>query len=388
MSFTNLIKEFTTNSWIPMCKVLVPLMKTADKSIPNFLSYMNAKKFAQMQKVELSSITDKNRYDVLMDVFVEFLKTKIDTFEKFLTDVDDFMVELIVFLKSDNIYETVKENFTKGAFGKMIDDLNRVLNPKKSSDDDDETEDPTEKLKTLVKQFSLDFEKLLTEHIDNGAYLYMTTHLIDNVGDTLLDISDDNISVFSLYNAKETNSIALWLSYNDSLEKYFKDIDSIDTTLNMSVYMNHVMSNTFVLNPKHYTNLDTLKRYFTSKDFGMFSRHLNLLKLSNTFYFYKSSYKHNDDFNDYDELKLRNAITSFPNNFEDYAKTTMTLFEFTQTKPINITGYWLLSNEFDKVISLSDRELFDFTVLDTETYIQEISKLESNDDVVVSMVHG
>jgi len=383
MSMQKLVSSFTTSSWIPSCKAIVSFLKTLDKKIPNFQLYFNGKKYNSTNKVTLS---DKERYDVFFEQIVDQVYLQ-ESFKIFVTDYNKWIVELSKFLKSETVYNSLSANFLKGSYGKMIDDLNRILVPKNSSDDDDiETEDPTDNLKKYIKNYSQDFDKVVEEYLLNGYKLYKSVHNNQEDDDTPIkeEMLKIEVPVFSIYafrtvwyedfNITQNKLLGLWISE--------KPLDYQEITLDE--YINLISLISFNLNPEHLTNMDTIKRNYINKQFDLFKIHVNLLVRSNSLFFYKGSYLHSSDYDNYNELQFLNAVHSFPTSYEDYTRNAFAIFYFNKNETVLIETFWITSKPIEQVLSDYDRGLFTWTNSNSEEFL---SSSELYKDASYSMLH-
>jgi hypothetical protein len=367
MSIQKLVSSFTTSCWVPSCKALVTFMKTLDKKIPNFQLYFNAKKYNSTNKVNLS---DKERYDIFIEQLVEQISAeetlKIHTFNHEL-----WIYELIKCLKTEVVYMSLSVNFLKGSYGKMIDDFNRILLPK-SSDDDDDIEDPTENLKKQVKNYSQDFDKIVEECVLHGYKLYKSEHDIQEDDDMIIkeEMLKLEFMVFSIYafhqvyydnlNKTQNKLLGLWIS--DKALEY--------PEITLDEYLSIVKNIPFNLNPEHLTNMDTIKRNYINKQFDLFKTHVRLLTNANSLFFYTATYLHSDDYNTYNELQYSNAINSFPTSFEDYTRNAFALFYFDKTSlTVNVNAFWITSKPVEQLLSDYDKSLFDWKESNSEDFL-------------------
>lgn len=382
MSIQKLVTGFTTSCWIPSCKALVAFMKTVDKKIPNFQLYFNAKKYNSTNKVTLS---DKERYDVLVEQIVEQIISD-ESLKIFVVDHYKWIQELIKFFKSELIYNSLSDNFTKGAYGKMVDDFNRILNPKNSGDDDEETEDPTEELKKQVKNYSQDFIKVVEECVSNGYKLYKSVHNNQEDDDTPIkeEMLKIEVPVFSVYAFRkvyyedfdciENKLFGLWISE--------KHLDYEEITLDE--YSSLIQNIPFNLNPEHLTNMDTIKRNYINKQFDLFQVHVKMLVRSNSLFFYSAKYLHSADYNSYTDLQFSNAVNSFPTGFENYTRNAFALFYFDKKDTVDVKTFWITSKPVELTLSDYDKNLFDWKESSCNEFL---SSSELYKDASLSMLH-
>lgn len=383
MSMQKLVSSFTTSSWIPSCKSLISFLKTVDKKILNFQLYFNAKKYNSTNKVTLS---DKERYDVLVERIVEQVCSE-ESLKVFAVDFNKWIAELFEFLKSESIYNSLSVNFLKGSYGKMIDDLNRILVPKNSGDDEDEeTEDPTEGLKKYIKNYSQDFDKVVEEYALNGYKLYKSIHMNQEDDDTPIkeEMLKIEVPVFSIYafrtvwfedfNCTKNKLLGLWIS-EKPLE--FEEIK-------LDEYLGLIKDIPFNLNPEHLTNMDTIKRNYINKQFDLFQAHVNLLVRLNSLFFYKGSYLHSSDYDTYNELQFSNAVNSFPTSYEDYTRNAFAIFYFNKKENVIIETFWITSKPIEQVLSEYDRGLYNWVSSGLEEFL---SSSELYKDASYSMLH-
>lgn len=373
MSIQKLVTSFTTSCWIPSCKTLIAFMKTLDKKISNFQLYFNSKKYNSTNKV---SFSDKERYDVFVEQLVEQIKTD-ETIKLFTSNYENWIKELILCLKSEYVYNSLNSNFLKGSYGKMIDDFNRILLPKSASDDDnEETDDPTENLKKQVKNYSLDFEILIKECVENGFKLYKSVHINQEDDDTPIKDEMLNIQnpVFSIYAFTQLKIVGLWIS-ETSLE--YEEIP-------VEEFINYITTMSFNLNPEHLTNMDTIKRNYINKQFDLFKSHVKLLTNANSLFFYTAEYLHSADYNSYSELQFLNAVNSFPTSFEDYTRNAFVLFYFNKSETVSVNTFWVTSKPIELTLSEYDKGLFSWTNSTCEEFL---SSDELYKDASLSILH-
>jgi hypothetical protein len=376
MSIPKLITNFTTGCWVPCAKALIPFLKTLDKKIPNFQLYFNAKKYNSTNKTNLS---DKERYDMLIEQIVEHVFTE-EVCKIYTISYDYWIRDLILCLKSNQVYSLLCVNYLKGSYGKMIDDFNRVLLPKTSDDDEpnDELQDPTESVKKNVLYYSQDFIKVLEECVSSGLKLYKSIHLNQEDDDSVIcnEMLSKDAQVFSIYsfNIGGDKLYGLWASD--------KELDYELITLDIFVKL--IKDFTFNLNPEHMTNMDTIKRNYVNKQFDLFKSHVNMLTRANSLYFYKGIYSHSADYDSYSELQFTNAVNSFPVSFEDYTKNAVGLFYFDKGVNITVTSYWITSKPVEQILSDYDRGLFTWM---ESNYEEFLSSSELHVGASFSMLH-
>jgi hypothetical protein len=361
MSIQKLVSSFNTGCWIPSAKALVVILKTLDKKITNFQLYFNTKKYNSTNKV---NFTDKERYDTLVKELIQLVKTE-DVLKPFVVNFDNWTLELESCLKSEQVYNLVSCNFLKGSYAKMIDDLNRLLIPK-NTDDDDDTTDPTENLKLWVKNYSQDFDIVLDSCVKSGFLLYKSVH--DTADEDPAPVSDQMLNlknpVFSIYSMNGPDKIlALWVS-DKKLEFEFESID-----LNEYISLLTNPTNSFNLNPEHQTNMDTIKRNYINKQTDLFKSHVSMLVSAGTLYFYKANYLHSGEYDAYSELQFSNAINSFPLSFEDYTKNAFALFYFNKGEKVTVSTYWITSKPIEQVLSIDDKALFNWVDSDCGEFL-------------------
>ncbi len=378
MSIQKLITSFTTSCWIPSCKTLISYMKTLDKKVANFQSYFNAKKYNSLNKVNYS---DKDRYDALIIELIKNVKME-DTIKPFTVNFELWLDELEKCMKTEQIYNTLSVNFLKSSYGKMIDDFNRILLPKNTNEDENEDDaiDPLENLKKYTKNYSQDFDKIVNEYIENGYLLYknvMTTTESD-ITPVLEQMLKQENQVFSIYSLNGTEQImTLWIS-DKPLE-----FEKIEYGEFMSIFTDN--GNTFVLNPEHQTNMDTIKRNYINKQKEMFISHVKMLIRNNALYFYKGDYLHCDDYKSYSELQFTNAVNSFPVNFEDYTKNAFALFYFNKTDEyVKINSYWITSKPINEILSTYDYGLFTWIEINYDEFLHSS---DIHENYITSILH-
>jgi hypothetical protein len=353
-------------------------MKTLDKKVANFQSYFNAKKYNSLNKVNYS---DKDRYDALIIELIKNVKME-DTIKPFTVNFELWLDELEKCMKTEQIYNTLSVNFLKSSYGKMIDDFNRILLPKNTNEDENEDDaiDPLENLKKYTKNYSQDFDKIVNEYIENGYLLYknvMTTTESD-ITPVLEQMLKQENQVFSIYSLNGTEQImTLWIS-DKPLE-----FEKIEYGEFMSIFTDN--GNTFVLNPEHQTNMDTIKRNYINKQKEMFISHVKMLIRNNALYFYKGDYLHCDDYKSYSELQFTNAVNSFPVNFEDYTKNAFALFYFNKTDEyVKINSYWITSKPINEILSTYDYGLFTWIEINYDEFLHSS---DIHENYITSILH-
>lgn len=378
-----LVTSFTTSSWIPSCKAIISFLKTLDKKIPNFQLYFNAKKYNSTNKVTLS---DKERYDVLFEQIVNLVLLE-ESIKIFVVDYHKWIEELSKFFKSESVYNSLSANFLKGSYGKMIDDLNRILVPKNSGDDDDdEIEDPTDNLKKYIKNYSQDFDKVVEECVLNGYKLYKSFH--NNQEDDDVPIKKEMLkqehTVFSIYAFRTVWLEDFSISINKLIGLWISEKPLDYEEINLDEYLALIKDIPFYLNPEHLTNMDTIKRNYINKQFDLFNSHVNLLVRSNALFFYKGTYLHSSDYDSYSELQFSNAVNSFPTSYEDYTRNAFAIFYFDKKENVQIESFWITSKPIEQVLSDYDRGLFNWNVSNSEEFL---SCNELYKDASYSMLH-
>lgn len=386
MSIPQLITNFTTSCWVPSAKSLVSFLKTLDKKIPNFQLYFNAKKYNSTNKVSLS---DKERYDVFVEQIVEQVFAE-EVCKTYSISYGDWIRELGYCFKSDQVYNALSANYFKGSYAKMIDDFNRILLPK-SSDDDEQEQDPTEKLKKHTLYYSQDFAKVLEECVESGYKLYKSSHVNQEDDDSPIchAMLKQDYVVFSIYafrmvyyedfNCTKNKLLGLWVSDKDM------GATSDYEEIKLDEYLALIKDIPFNLNPEHLTNMDTIKRNYVNKQWDLFNIHAKFLATANSLFFYKANYLHSGDYNSYSELQYSNAINSFPVSFEDYAKNAFGLFYFTKSDSgVSVITYWATSKPVNQVLSNYDYGLFTW---EDSTSGEFLSSIELHSEASLSMLH-
>ena len=359
----DLINAYTYDCFNPLIKTMITLLR--DKtSVQLATDFMNAKKY----KAKNPSATDESRFNDLMNALTNAIK-ETNQLNQFIT-TNDFYNELVLFLNSQ--YANLQDTFNKGAYPKMIDALNRIFNPKKAKDDDDndnEDDNLFDDLHKYVKTYSPTIDNVL-----NGFKLYHHTYNFENK-DTNIDedefftkeiihMYNNNYVVFNIYH----NNQALWCFQNDS-----KELNSTDypfTSLTVDEFIKYIENNTYTMNSAHYTTLETIKRDYIGKSFDTLRTHLQMVP---NLYFYQGEYKNNSDFNHLNDLQLRNTIQGFPNGFDDdITKKCLTIFCFNGIHGVELTSYWLTTQSIDTILNKSDYDAFNWNNINAETFVNSI----------------
>lgn len=367
MSIYQLVTNFTTSCWIPLSKSVVSILKSGDKNIPNILVFLNAKKFNNANKIIAS---DKERYDALVNELISLVKLD-ESLQLYTINFNSYITELELTLKSNKVYGLLCVNFLKGSYGKMMDDFNRVIFPK-TTDEDDDSEDPTDSMKQYVKNYSYDFDKVLSLEESNGIKFYKSVHDFiggQDAGTELIcnEMLSSNTNVFSIYSEQSDQIIGLWGFLDDALLLVKDNYQPISANDFMNILSSS--SQVFSLNPEHSTNLDTIKRNYMNKQSLLFLSHVKLLSNTSGLYFYRGEYKHSCDFNNYSELQFSNAVASFPISFEDYTRSTFALFFFDKQESIQTHSFWVTTKKIESILSSYDMDLFEWSDSDPTEFL-------------------
>jgi hypothetical protein len=354
----DLINAYTYNCFNPMIKILITQLR--DKIFVQLATeFMNAKKY----KSKNPNATDEYRFNDLVINLVNKIKetNQLTPFIK-----NGFYDELILFLNMQ--YYNLEDTFIKGAYPKMIDVLNRIFNPKNIKDDDDDNEDNEnifENLQKYIKTYSPFIENVLT-----NFKLYHSQHEINKevdefYCDEIVNFYKNNYVVFNLYK----NEHALWCFQNDSKN----DINLIENKLiplSTSDFIQYIENDTYNMNLTHYTTLETIKRDYISKSFENLKTHLQMIP---NLYFYKGEYNNNSDFENLNDLQIRNTIQGFPNGFDDeITKKCLAIFCFNGEKNVELVSYWLTTQPIDILLNKIDNDAFVWTTINSDTFIELI----------------
>jgi len=349
-SVQNLINAYTGDCFNPLVKTIITQFR--DKQFVQLATdFMNAKKY----KSKNPNATDESRFNDLINNLINAIKetTQLNPYIK-----NGFYEELALFLNSH--YDVLQDTFTKGAYPKMIDALNRIFNPKKTKDDDDEDDDNVfENLRKYIKTYSPTFNTLL-----NDFKLYHHTYDLENKDPDdfftkeIIEMYKNNYIVFNLYH----NNHALWCFHNPN--------DNF-TSLTVEEFMNYIDQTEYTMNSAHYTTLETIKRDYIGKSFDTLKTHLQMIP---NLYFYHGNYNNNSDFNQLNDLQLRNAIQGFPNGFDDdIAKKCLAIFCFNGSEQnIILNSFWLTTQPLNNILNETDYNAFEWTTFNADTFVNSI----------------
>ncbi len=357
-SVQDLINAYTYDCFNPLVKTIITQFR--DKSFVQLATdFMNAKKY----KSKNPTATNESRFNDLMITLTNTIKetNQLNSFIK-----DGFYDEFVLFLNSQ--YDVLQDTFTKGAYLKMIDVLNRIFNPKKAKDDDEDDENddsPFDNLHKYIKTYSPLIGNLLTDF-----KLYHCKYNLDNIDfddfftKEIINLYKQNYIVFNLY----YNNHALWC-FQNSLE--LNSVNNQFNSLTVDEFLKYIDNDNYVMNSAHYTTLETVKRDYIGKSFDMLKTHLQMVP---NLYFYQGDYKNNSDFNHLNDLQLRNTIQGFPNGFDDDVnKKCLTIFCFNGNEQnINLTSFWLTTQPLDNVLNKTDYDAFNWTNINTEIFVNSI----------------
>lgn len=356
-----LTSDFTFDCFSPMAKELVALFRSKQFSDLATI-FMNAKKY----KVKSPESTDDSRFGDLVTELVNAVKTN-GSLNKFINN-EQFYESLLTFMK--NQYDNLSDTFLRGAYPKMIDAFNRIVNPKKAQndEDDDDTEDPLDELKSHVKNYSPE----VNDHLQHfKLYFKEDASKSDDYSNfysgLMIDFYAKNISAFNIF----SNEKSLWCFINDD------NLDKTNfTSISVEQFMEYLQKDTYTMNPVHYTTLDTIKRDYSAKSFDLMKIHIKMLQSLN---FYEGVYKSNDGLKELNELQVRNTIQGFPSGFDDdVTKNCMAVFKFGgEVGNVKLTSYWITKKPLVDFLNESDRNAFDWKDIDDATLISNIMENSS-----------
>lgn len=371
---SQLINMLTFDCIGPMAKTLVTKLRESNAQTLSG-EFLVGKKY----KIKNPTATDESRFDDLIKTLVSYveLSNVLTPFIKpgFYPALEQFII---------GQYPTLKDTFIKGAYSKMIDALNRVFNPKKTNDDDVDDDDafnPIDELAKYVNTWSPELVDLLNLP-DVVDCLYLCE--IDTINN---DYDYDNFYNLEILKFYQSNQIvfnvfcknqSLWVSQTPIVSNSFKSINKI----NVDQFMQSLMNNCYQMNSAHYTTLDTLKRDYVAHNITAFKAHILMIP---TLYAYSGNYMANQDFNQLDELQLRNTINGFPNGFDDdVGKNCAVIFNFTgTTKNVVLSSLWLCVKPLDKFLNKVDYDAFAWTPL---TIANVVELIEQPHELGVSLI--
>jgi len=360
----NLINAYKYDCFNPLIKTIITILR--EKTFVQLsVDFMNAKKY----KAKNPSATDVSRFNDLMVALVNAIKdtTKITPF----ITTDEFYDDLTLFFKLQ--YDVLREPFTNGSYTKIIDALNRIFNPKKSGNDDDEKEENENEimlnnLRKYVKTYLPTIDNIL-----NDFKLYHYTYefnddidIDDFYTQEIINMYKNNYVVFNLYH----NNHALWCFQSDS-----KELDTSNykfASLTIEEFMKYIKTDDYTMNSSHYTTIDTIKRDYIGKAFDTLKTHLQMIP---NLYLYQGNYKNNSDFDQLNDIQMRNTIMGFPNGFDDdITKKCLAIFCFNGQHNVILTSFWLTTQPIVNILNKTDYDAFEWSVIDTETYLSSISQ--------------
>lgn len=328
MQINSLVNDYESSSVPVFRKELGKVIQVVNKEIKKFDAYFSKKQYRKINP----DADDKTRFNDMLDKVFETIKTK-DNLNKYLKSVE-YYDKLCNVLK--NSYETFSDDFKK-SYKFLSIKINRVLNPKKETDNIDKVDE----LDIYIKNYSTNFNV-------SNYYLY------HSYGDS--EKVYELYPIFSLVNGNDT----LWVSDKElEMEKicvgeFHKYIDEKD----------------FELNPIHYVNLDTLKRNLMKQDFYKFKKHLMVMPMK----FYQTTYKRSSDFNMIDEEKINNSMNGFVKSMEDYANYCFAKFDFEgNVGDIQVKINWCCIKPLDEFMSEDDLSVFDIMEVCENNFIESFN---------------
>jgi len=294
-------------------------------------------------------------------------------------------------------YSDLSDMFLKGSYAKMVDSLNRILNPKKSggssnNDDDDDNDDDNslETFKTLVKTYDPNIRETLSNF---DVYMKVIESHSNCSADA--DAKCNEIIISHFY----SKNVPVFSLFDDTLSLWFLPKGSqflIDNDMYMNITLEHCMglitTKQLKLNSTHYTTLDTVKRDYISGSLDLMSTHLKML--SNMFY-YRGIYKAVDSFSQLSDLQLRNTINGFPNGFDDdVAKNCLAIFQLNRLNEnknddseMELRSYWITKCPIQNIIGCSDYEAFTWAQIDMNELMDCLSAHSKDISIGTSCLH-
>lgn len=306
----DLINAIETSCWTQCAKTLIALLRAVPKE--SYETFLNKKRFPGM--------SDRERYLAMCNFLVTHINFPSDDYT---LNPSLFLEQLISVM--DQSFALLEDPFKKGSYTKMVDAFNRVLLPK-----DEDDADFTEGLRRYVLNVA-EIRKQLKRYRDEGYEIIERNGEVDtfmlskSCGQVVLGLTYDKHCILLLPPTATSEETEIRLTDNEFLT---------------------LLDNPVVPSTNYYTNLESLKRDFINRQEQAFRAHSSYLHQFGGFRFYNASYKYESDFNDYDELRLTNAINNFPVNYEDYSKQAFAVFNFTKTpEGVTVNSQWIVTEE-------------------------------------------
>ena len=390
----SLSKEFTTSCFTPMAKEMVAVLRTADKGVPNFQNFTNAKKYLK----DHAGATDTDRYNDLIATIFQFVSDsgKVD---HYLLDKTTFFTSLTEFIQSDEIFEVVSDLFTKGQYAKIVDKINRILNP--DTKKDDEVYEAITDLNPLVQQYSMSFEDTLKSFSESGGHLYSQLYMLsesetseDIVKSVVYELCKGVHDFFGIYK-EETDHVKVFvasvrpLALDCTLSCDLPIADNFAPT-DLTEFTTAVKTNLFeVISPDTFVSLMALKKIFVTRSnvnrFVDFSQMLEMVSGRTPLSFYKASYVENANFAEIKEESLPNILKGVLQGFEEQAKNALTVFVLDGSAGnLVLTSYWLTKGSIESVVKSDfDREAYTWETITAEQFVGSMDVQGSVDTIVL-----
>lgn len=364
VNIQELVSDFSFDCFIPLTKGLISFFREKH-TIILVSHFMNTKEY----KTKVPTSTNNSRFNDLVTELITLVKEN-GLLNQFINN-NQFYETLLIFMK--NQYDNLSDTFLKGSYSKMIDTFNRIINPKKNDEDDED--DPLDELKVYIKNYSPE----IINHISNfKLYFREISDDTDDYNDIyvkiMIDFYEKGISVFGIYSNKKS----LWCFIDDN------QIDKSQfTNISVDKFMECLQKDTYIMNSVHYTTLDTIKRDYIAKSFDLIKIHIKMIP---SLKFYEGLYKNNDDMNELNELQLRNTIQGFPNGFDDdVSKNCMVIFKFNgYIGNLDLVSYWITKKPIENILNNNDLNAFIWKDIDETMFI---SNIMSSSTIGTSCLH-
>jgi hypothetical protein len=354
VTYTDLVSSFSSSCEPKFNKDVGKWFGTANKKIKDFQTFFVKKKYRKSHP----DATDRSRYDDMMSTLVATL-SEVDEFQKYLVLPSEYFAGLSLAFCSDDGFEQFQANFKKGSYKALAQQLNRVFNPKNKNPSD--VLDSVTELKSFIKPFAEEFDAQLRTFTDTHKfYTYTTTTSDPNVDLHQLAVRmyNDGVRMFGVMQEPDDSA-----SDKVTCTSFFVT-DSVlgqdgFSEVTVDDFLTSVCKEKYVLNPLHYTNMDTLKRDFMSKNKEMFNVHADVFGSTTKLYYYTAHYNHADDYNRLNDDTISNGMGGLVQAFSDYSKKTLAVFVFNgEIGNVSVDSYWLTTQSSDEMMSEFDHSAF------------------------------
>lgn len=394
MEVLSVFHEYVNSPSEELYRSIVDKFKTLDKTIPDFSKFLQAKQY----KKNFPSATDQDRYNNMISECVKYLSSS-GSFDKYLSNKEEFFSQLDTFLSSEEIYETTSESFLKGSFKLFSEKIGRIFKPK----DDDDPYLGFNEVHRLVKPYGLKFIEMFTETFSKeGCKMYMLESALENPDVTedhvkafVYKMCNDNYSFFSTYRQCETETnttLKILVACASEITEYRHlevSLDNFIKTLESEKY-EPIYVDAFI-------SMNSLKRLFVVKSRDTTNEIvelLNLLKRCLGLHLYQTKYKDVSSFNSLPEENLPNVLKGIVSGGKDYAEGkfnkkyphgVLATFQLNGTVGnLEILGFWASIDPIELCVPEFDMEAFDWVEISLEEYV---SKMKEQGSLFTEYLH-